>query len=144
MDGEGIVLAGEIKVSNEDDEEFPPSDDFQDTNENVEYCPPSHHFEGSNEDDVEFPSIGDFKSSEDDYVDCGHFLAGDCVVDDDLDISLLNEIINEDDDGPRNGDHVLNHSGATNQGDQNLLFGLLIMLCMIIVRMIFLLVMMLK
>jgi hypothetical protein len=40
------------------------------------------------------------------------------LLNDDFDISLLNEIINEDDDGPRNGDHVLNHSGATNQGDQ--------------------------
>jgi hypothetical protein len=30
----------------------------------------------------------------------------------------MNEIINED-DGPMNEDHVLNHSTATNQGDQH-------------------------
>jgi hypothetical protein len=35
----------------------------------------------------------------------------------DFDIPLINEIINED--GPGNQDHVLNDSGATNQGDRH-------------------------
>ena len=38
-------------------------------------------------------------------------------VSSDFDIPLMNKIINED-DGPRNEDHVLNHSTATNQGDR--------------------------
>jgi hypothetical protein len=35
-----------------------------------------------------------------------------------FDIPLIIGIINEDDDGPRNEDHVLNHLVAKNQGDQ--------------------------
>jgi hypothetical protein len=36
-----------------------------------------------------------------------------------FDIPLINEIINEDDDEPRNEDHILNNSTTTNQGDQH-------------------------
>jgi hypothetical protein len=56
-------LSGEFKGNNVDDDDFPPSEDSQDTNED---------FQGTKQDDEEFPSSGDFKSSECDYVNGGH------------------------------------------------------------------------
>jgi hypothetical protein len=49
---------------NDWDENFPPSEEFQGTDE---------YFQGTNENDGKIPSSGNFKSSEDDYDNGGHF-----------------------------------------------------------------------
>jgi hypothetical protein len=50
-------LNGEFKGNNVDDD-FPPSEDFQGTNDDDEIFPPSEDFQGTHEDDEEFPSSG--------------------------------------------------------------------------------------
>ena len=62
--------------------------------------------------DDDFPSSEYFHGRSNDIgEDDNHFSS-------DFDIPLMNKIINED-DGPRNEDHVLNHSVATNEGDRH-------------------------
>ena len=61
--------------------------------------------------DDDFPSSEYFHGRSNDIGEDGiHFSS-------EFDIHIINEIINEDDDGPRNEYHVLSHSAATNQGD---------------------------
>jgi hypothetical protein len=84
-----------FKGSNIGDDDFPPSEDFQGTDE---YFPPSEYFQGTKEEDEEFPSSGDFKSSEDDYANVGHsFLSGEFkgndVDDDFLQVSIFKALM---------------------------------------------------
>jgi hypothetical protein len=61
--------------------------------------------------DDDFPSSEYFHGRSNDIGEDGSLFSSD------FNIPLINKIINEYDDGPRNEDHVHNHSTATNQGD---------------------------
>jgi hypothetical protein len=65
--------------------------------------------------DDDFPSSEYFHGRSNDIGEDGNHVSSD------FNIPLMNETINEY-DGPRNYDHVLNHSTATNQGDGHSLF----------------------
>jgi hypothetical protein len=99
------------------DDNFPLNEDFQVTDD--EDFPPSENFQSTNEDDEEFPSSGDFKSSEDDYVNGGHSFPsgefkGSNVDDDDFPPSEDFQRTNEDDkDFPPSGDFQ-----GTNEDDE--------------------------
>jgi hypothetical protein len=78
--------------------------------------PPSGEFNGidSVQDDDDFSSSEDLHGRSNDIGEDGnHFPT-------EFDIPLNDEIRNEDDDGPRNEDHVLSHSSATIQGGHSL------------------------
>jgi hypothetical protein len=77
---------------NKVDDKFPPSEDFQDTDEG---------FQGTKKDGENFHSSGDFERNEDDYVNSGHNVVDDFPPNDYVD------------------DDVVNHSIATNEGDQH-------------------------
>jgi hypothetical protein len=66
--GEPNSPIGEFKDNNVGDYDFPPSEDFEGTDEEF---PPSEDFQGTNEDGEEFPPSGDFKSNDDDYDNVG-------------------------------------------------------------------------
>ena len=56
-------MSDKLKGNNVVDDDFSPSEDFQDTDED---------FQGTKKDDENFPSSGDFENNEDDYNNGGH------------------------------------------------------------------------
>jgi hypothetical protein len=122
-DDEEFPSSGDFESSEDDyvngghnvDDDFPPNEDFQGTDDDDGNFSPSEDLNGidSLKGDDDFPSSEYFHGRSNDIGEDGNHFSSE------FDIPLINEIINEDDDGPRNEDHVLNHSAATNQGDRH-------------------------
>jgi hypothetical protein len=122
QDGENFHSSGDFESSEDDyvngghnvDDDFPPNEDFQGTDDDDGKFSPSENLNGIDSlmGDDDFPSSEYFHGRSNDIGEDGNHVSSD------FDIPLMNEIINED-DGPRNEDHVLNHSTATNQGDRH-------------------------
>jgi hypothetical protein len=112
---------GNLKAPNDDDD-FPPSEDFKGMMMMLLMMKTFLQVEEFNgidsvQDDDDFPSSEDLHGRSNDIGEDGnHFPT-------EFDIPLSDEISNEDDDGPRNEDHVLSHSSVTIQGGQHSLVG---------------------
>jgi hypothetical protein len=97
------------------DDDFPPNEDFQYTDDDDGKLSPSENLNDidSLKGDDDFPSSEYFHGISNHIGEDGnHFFS-------DFDIPLIDKIINEDDDGIKNDDHVLNHLVATNQGGRH-------------------------
>ena len=83
------LSTAEFKISNVSADDFPPSEDFQGTDEDNEDFPPSEDFQASNEDDEEYLSSGNFQSSENDYTIGGHSFPSDKLKNNNVDVDFL-------------------------------------------------------
>jgi len=135
-DNEYFPTSGNFKSNDDDyddDGDFLPSGEFKGTNDDDGDFPPCEDFKGI--DDAEFPPNGEFDGvdsvQDDDAFSSSEDLHGRSNdIDDDVNnfpiefyIPLNDEIINEDDDGPRSEDRVLSHPNATIWGSQHSLDG---------------------